>query len=219
MPHSRSRLALLASLWLLSSGCAAFAGAFVIADLLANPDDRRDIFEATLEEMDINPHYVTEFVDQALAHAPALEQLISETADIMENPALSAVLAVALADDPAALTQVVVSVLAEATGAESAESALSAAFEEQSGAVVAALAGTVEGATSVLDGLLDASIASPALGEPLAALLGGNAESVATLLSADTAALDQVATALLAVRELAPPVLPAPPAPDTGTPR
>lgn len=213
MPHNWRRLAALGSLWLLSSGCAAFAGAFVIADLLANPDERRNIFEATLEEMDVNPHYVTEFVDQALAHAPALEQLISETADIMENPALSAVLAVALADDPAALTQVVVSVLAEATGADSAEAALSAAFEEQSGAVVAALAGTVDGATSVLDGLLDASVASPALGQPLAALLGGNADTVATLLSGDTGALEQVSDALLAARELAPPSLPDLPVP------
>jgi hypothetical protein len=92
-------------------GCSAGAQKPALQTAWSDASIRHASFEATLRVLDEHPEYVHEFLGQALTHDAALNAFLDDTAQRLEDDALSRRTAKFLAAHPKGLKQVLIATL------------------------------------------------------------------------------------------------------------
>jgi hypothetical protein len=120
--------------------CSAAQKRPVVATALQDDELRRESFEATLRVLDGHPEYVDEFFQLALRHSSALDRLLHDTAQQVQDEALARRVARHLADSPAGLRTTLIATLDEVEERPEAARAAAQAIEERPDETVQILA-------------------------------------------------------------------------------
>ncbi|MCA9622803.1 MAG: hypothetical protein KC731_27480 [Myxococcales bacterium] len=110
-PHCLTRALGAALLLLLSVGCSKKS---LLQSALEDPEERRDTFELTLQELDAHPEYVDELFEAARAHPTTFAALFQRAALALDDEALAREVAGHLANQPQAARRIMVAMLDEA---------------------------------------------------------------------------------------------------------
>src|SRR5205823_4406550 len=92
---------------------------------------RKSTFEATLRVLDENPTYVDELFAQAMRHPRTLDRFVADTSARLDEPELSNLTARHLAEQPAALEQILVATQEAAQSEPKAQAAIARAIERR----------------------------------------------------------------------------------------
>jgi hypothetical protein len=99
-----------------SVGCGAGAKKQALEVTIANDQQRRETFEATLRTLDEHPEYVDELFARARKHPRTLERFIANAAHHMHEDAVARMTVRYLVQNPAGLQRVMVRTLDAAAG-------------------------------------------------------------------------------------------------------
>jgi hemoglobin-like flavoprotein len=112
-------------------GCGAGLKEDLIAEGLDDPDDRRELFEATLRVLDDHPTYVDQLFRQAKSHPRTLDRFIANAARDLHEDELAKLTARHLAANPKSLERILVATMRAARDQPAARQAVADAIQAE----------------------------------------------------------------------------------------
>jgi hypothetical protein len=191
---------------LLWSACTVGAKRVVLATALHGPDERGELFEATLKVLDGHPDYVDELYELARSHPETFQRLLALTAEQLSDPQLAALTAEQLVRNPDSLYAVPVANLDVASDHPEAKKAIARAIEDRAPAAAEAIISRPSSVRRISGEMMVQVHQKPAAREAFLASLRDQSVLLAQQLASSPSTLRIMVSGLLAIGERDPAV-------------